>query len=491
MLRKIRRMLAKQKHRQHSLLDDVLFVLPDGTRFHVRDMLRSVEVKGITGSGKSSGSLLFFLMALAAHMGATLLIIAQKPEEREEVQEVFARARKLDKLIIVDKDAKQRTNFFDTEMRAPGADARSMVEFLTVMKESLSGGRTGGGTNDEFWRLGEERMLFNAVEAVRQGTGGINAPAMMDFLSTAPTSPQMLANPELRAAWEKKFHYKTMLAADHRRKTEIEAHDFHVVSDYWANEYVNFDPEPRGNILAGVMNTLHTASTGLARLITSTHTDITPAVFDDGYSVLIDFPYSEFGPTGRYIAGGWKHLTQKHILRRKWKPPAYYNVIICDEFQESVTEMDARYLAQCRSHGGAMLCLTQTIHSEYGSIGGAHQGHHKADSLLANFGTHIYHTVDPKTAQFASDLLGQRRELFINTTMQPNGDELFDVIMGRSQISVSTNESYQPILQPALLQGGLRTGGAANDYCVDAVIIRLGEKFANGENYQFMTFHQR
>jgi hypothetical protein len=47
----------------------------------------------------------------------------------------------------VDKDAKLRTNFIDVE-RAAGADARGIVEFLTVQKEILSAGRTGGHSEE-------------------------------------------------------------------------------------------------------------------------------------------------------------------------------------------------------------------------------------------------------------------------------------------------------------------------------------------------------
>jgi hypothetical protein len=206
--------------------------------------------------------------------------------------------------------------------------------------------------------------------------------------------------------------------------------------------------------------------------------------------VLVNFPFSEYGPTGRHIAGGWKYLAQKHILRRHWKPGEFFNALFLDEFQESVTEMDARYLAQCRSHGGAMFALTQTIHSEYGSIDG-HAGHHKADQLLANFGCHIYHLVDAKTAQFASELLGQRRELFINTSIQLGKEEMFDILLGRMQATVSANETYQPVLQPRVFMSDLRTGGPHNGYCVDGIVIRPGEPFRNNENWLWVSFRQR
>ena len=88
-------------------------------------------------------------------------------------------------------------------------------------------------------------------------------------------------------------------------------------------------------------------------------------------------------------------------------------------------------------------------------------------------------------------LLGKRREVFIGTTMQPDGEDLFDLIMGRSKVSVSASEKYEPTLQPAVFLRGLRQGGPANGNIVDGVIIRSGQRFASGENYLITSFRQR
>src|SRR4051812_4078228 len=68
-------------------LDDVLFSWPDKTPFTVRDMLRAVEIKGTTGSGKSSGSGKFFTEAIVKHPRSSCLIIAQKPEDKAFYQD--------------------------------------------------------------------------------------------------------------------------------------------------------------------------------------------------------------------------------------------------------------------------------------------------------------------------------------------------------------------------------------------------------------------
>ena len=60
-------------------------------------------------------------------------------------------------------------------------------------------------------------------------------------------------------------------------------------------------------------------------------------------------------------------------------------------------------------------------------------GHHEADSLLTNFGHVVVHTVgDAKSAQYASGILGNRRELFIGTSS--GNASMWDVLSGKSEV---------------------------------------------------------
>jgi hypothetical protein len=133
-----------------------------------------------------------------------------------------------------------------------------------------------------------------------------------------------------------------------------------------------------------------------------------------------------------------------------------------------------------------MFCLTQTIASEYAVMSGAGH-HHRADQLLSNFGLHIYHTVDPKTAKFAAELLGMRRERFVSVT--PKADpSVADALFG-TDAGWNMSESYQYVLQPSAFTSGLRSGGKSG--LVDAIVIKLGEPFSTGENFHFHTFRQQ
>lgn len=115
----------------------------------------------------------------------------------------------------------------------------------------------------------------------------------------------------------------------------------------------------------------------------------------------------------------------------------------------------------------------------------------KAKAFLTNFGHKIFHTVgDADTAQYASSLLGHRREAFVTVSPKPGlsmGEEMF----GNSGASCSINESYHEVLQPITFLSGLLSGGPQNGYLVTGIVIRSGEPFRNGQNWQRVSFSQR
>ncbi len=115
---------------------------------------------------------------------------------------------------------------------------------------------------------------------------------------------------------------------------------------------------------------------------------------------------------------------------------------------------------------------------------------HEAKGLLTNFATKIFHTLgDGDTSEYASSLLGKRRESFIS--VQPKDDiSMGQEIFGSAAMSANYSESYQEVLQPAVFQTGLRSGGPENRFKVDAIVIK-STRFRCGQNWLFATFDQR
>jgi hypothetical protein len=186
-------------------------------------------------------------------------------------------------------------------------------------------------------------------------------------------------------------------------------------------------------------------------------------------------PGSRYGASGQFVNAVWRLGVQRHVLRRHVTPGDRIIVQWIDEFQNHAFSGDSRYLAECRSHLGCQVVLTQSLHAFYAAIKGGHSGEHLADALLTNYGTKCFCALgDAKTAEYASSLVGKSLQTFIGGSMAPQTD-LFDELMGRSKFTGNFSEHYENVLQTNAFMSGLRTGGAENGYVVDAIVIRSGE----------------
>jgi hypothetical protein len=452
--------------------------------FTLRELLQSVAIFGKTGSGKSSGSGMMLARAITRLPRSGGLILVSKPEDRAFWVQRFREAGRLADLVIFGPREPARCNFIEFEMQQ-GGDTRALVDFLMVTGEALTKG-THEGKNQAFWEQAKKRLLYNAIEPIRQAWGKITIPDIHEFITTAAYDVGTIKDNNRFAAWKRGYHFKTMDAASQKQKTSIEAHDFNMIGTYWAKRFIGMDPEQRSSIIEDVTNVLHTYNAGIAREMVSTTSTITPAAMAQGKWVLVDFPLDVYSESGKIIMHGWKYITQKSILRRHTNQNDAVIVIHADEAQEMVSSFDASFLAKCRSHLGCMIYLTQSIHSYLGGM--KEGGEHAAKAFLTNFGTQVFHTLgDAQSAEYASSLLGKRRETFIST--QPRQEaSAGEMLFGHVPAGGSLSEQYQPVLQPAVFLSGLRSGG--RNKVVDGIVVRPGDGFANGQNWLRVEFSQ-
>jgi type IV secretory pathway TraG/TraD family ATPase VirD4 len=464
-----------------GFLDTPLFHWSPRDPFPVRDLLRSVAIFGASGSGKTSGSGYQLAKAIAANPKIGGLILASKPEDREFWQRIFRQAGRLRELIIFNPHMPWRMNFIDFIHRN-GGDTRDITEAIMVIGETLERGENH--EHDPFWKQQNARMIHNAVEIISRAKGRVTAPDIQRFINTAALTPAALAAPEFKNT----FHSQCMEQAFGNLHTAIEKHDYQLAADYWIKEYPAMAEKTRSSILAGVMGIAHVFNTGIVRELVSTTTNVSPIVMDHGMWILVDMPISSYGAAGAFILGGMKYLTQRHILHRQAKEDTPACVIWCDEAQKVVNSFDSAYLAECRSHRGCMVYLTQSIHAFYTRM--REGGDHEADSFLTNFYHKIFHAVgDDKTAEYASSLVGKRMHLDIDTSGSAPED-VYDAIWGNPKISVSTKQGVRKILENREFMQGLRTGGPENGFIVDGIVVRSGEPFSNGEAWMRVEFNQ-
>ena len=242
--------------------------------------------------------------ALLADRRIVFHIVASKPEDREWWQQRFAEAKRANELRIVAPDSGMRYNMLDAELKA-GADDREIASILMTSGETLR--RTdatvgGGGENDQFFRDQSERMVEMAVLPLRLATGTVRASDLQRFISGAAMSPEQLKEPE----WRQGFHWKTLEAALNAPKTEIEKADMEQCTDYWLGQIPTLNDRTKTSIMVQVQGILHVMGSGVVRNLISSDTTLSPAMMDDGVSILVDMPGSRYGASGQFVNAVWR-----------------------------------------------------------------------------------------------------------------------------------------------------------------------------------------
>jgi len=401
------------------------------------------------------------------------------------VRRIFREAGRLKDLIEFDAEGPWRCNFFGCLKRP-----RDVVQFITTMSEVMKrGDSTGsGGDNSRFYDAQEERAIYNAVVALKTAGEPVTALNIHRFIMSAARTPEELDTPE----WQAKYQSQILERGFKAPKTALETHDFELCLDFWVKEWPGLmDTRTRGNILAGIQGTMHVMNTGIVREMTSGETNCSPQDVLAGKWVLVNFPPSTWGQADLLISIGWKHLVELAILERKAGPDSHFCVVWCDEAPAVTTPFDAvSYIPQCRSHKGCLVYLSQSVSSFYAALKGD-SGKHQADALLASFSHAIVHASDPVTAKWAASKLGRKKELMCSGGFQPSEDGIYGELFGNTRFHGSFSEHYEQVLQDQAFQHGLRTGGPANNFMADAIVIKSGEPFADGRNHKLVSFSQR
>ncbi len=445
-----------------------------------RDLLRSICVQGASGSGKTNFIGFNVARALAMDRDIGGLILASKPVEDVQFwQDIFKAAGREKDLLVFGPGHDLRFSVLDHELKS-GADSRELASFLMTLGETLHRGEGGAQQTEQFFQQQSARMLQLAIEPVRLATGKLSPVDLQRFITGAAMTPEQLATP----AWQAGYHNQVLEAAYNARKTPIEAADFEQVLAYWLGEMPTLNDRTRSSITTQVQGILHILCNGVVRDLMAQTTDVSPTIMDEGKWVLVDMSISRHGASGAMVNGIWHLATQRHILRRFAADKRKVTVIWIDEFQNHLNSFDPQFLAECRSHGGCMVVLTQSLHSYYSALKGDQAAEHAANALLTNFAHKVFCSLgDAKSAEWASGLLGQRLETMIGGSMAPE-ESVYETLMGRTKFTGSFNQAYQPVLQPGVFMHGLRTGSGG---VADAIVIRP-ERFSNRQNYLQVAF---
>lgn len=517
-----------------SNLDTSLLQLSARDRFTLRDACQGVHIFGGIGSGKTSGSGKALASAyLRAGMGG--LVLCAKPDE-VDLWRRYARENGRSNSVLFFGEQGGGFNFLDYELARQGADGiGSVVECLMRILEAarLSKGETRG---DTFWDDATRQLLRNSIPILYAATGTVRIPDIIRFVSSAPASLDRLRDPEWQAT---SFMFQALAAAKRSPVVPLPEADFEKTATYWRDEYAQLDPKTRGNIAITLSTALDRFNRGRLHRAFCTDTTLVPELTFHGVVIVMDMSaltWNEDGVIGQQL---FKYMWQRAVLARNALEAKHRDrpvFLWADESQYFVNAFDTDYQSTCRSAKACTVYLTQSLPTYYAKMGGD-QAKHRADMLLANFVTKVFHNnADFETNRWASDTIGRSLQRRYNESLGESSGTSFGMnsgendsrgrsqgsggsVDGRGNHSSSWNfggntgsgenwgrnrgrnssessstgfsETMDVEIEPAAFARDLVTGGPANRGRVTGLWFSAGRCFQDsGRNYLHVSFRQ-
>lgn len=520
-----------------SDLDTPLLQISATDKFTLRDACQGVHVFGGIGSGKTSGS----GQAIAAsylRAGFGGLVLCAKPEEVDTWFRYAKQNGRANSLILFGERGSGGFNFITYELARQGADGTgSVVECLMRILEAarLSGPSAGRG-GEHFWEDATRQVLRNTIPILYAATGAVRMPEIIRFVSSAPMSQEQLHNADWQA---QSFMFHALASAKRNPLRPLREDDFDKTASYWRDEFAQLDPKTRSNISISLSTALDRFNRGRLYQAFCTETTLVPELTFHGAIIVMDMSALTWNEDGIIAQQLFKYMWQRAVLSRNALPPQHRDrpvFLWADEAQYFVNSFDTDFQSTCRSAKACTVYLSQSLPTYYAKMGGE-QAKHRADMLLANFVTKIFHNnADPETNKWAADTIGriiQRRGSYSegesysrsagmsggeNTSWGTNvghgsssdghgnfssnsssgsnrgGGENWGRSRGRNT-SESTSGGYSETMdyeiEPGDFARALKTGGTANNRNVTAVWFQAGKKFNDSRrNYLLARFEQ-
>jgi hypothetical protein len=139
----------------------------------------------------------------------------------------------------------------------------------------------------------------------------------------------------------------------------------------------------------------------------------------------------EYGQVWLFANMLWKLSFQKSVERRDVKANPRPVFLWADEGHHFLHAEDSLFQSTCRSSRVASVLITQNLPNLDVALGGGDTGRAEAESLLANFGTLIFHcNTCQRTNEFAAGLIGRTLQTFANGSVSNQADDWPKAAMG-------------------------------------------------------------
>lgn len=452
--------------------------------FLTLDETFSVHCFGQTGSGKSSGSISALRRAFLLN-GVGALVLTAKPDDTTEwLREIEKCGRSHDVIVVSPENSQNRFNFLDYELHRGGRGAgqtENIVNLLITGVEATE--QSTGGDNEKFFHRATKQMLRNAIDVQIIALNKVSLLDTMKIIATAPQSVEEANSEEWRKS---SYCFSLLYQAMEAPKSEIQQRDFAQSVSYWSNNFPSLAARTRTSIIATFTSMADSLVRGVFYDLFCTETTFTPDDCRNGKIIILDLNIKDFGELGKIAQILIKYCFQKRLEQQQGGNPV---CIFVDE-SHSFLENNLDFFTTARSANIFNIYASQTIENYIKN--GKSEAEVKA--FLSNFTLQIFHSNNnAATNYFASEMVTKLWQTHFsinsNTPNQNSWGANSNASNGSS--GVSSNRQFEYELPPRAFTH-LRTGGAANNFLVDAIIIKMGTPFStNGKNFMKLEFNQQ
>lgn len=471
----------------------------------IKHAVEGVQIFGGIGSGKSSGSgRTLALKYLKAGFGG--LVLTVKPDEKEAWKEYCQLSGRQNDLLILEPNGQYHFNFLQYEAeQSKESITENVVEVLkTVIR---AGEEKNGKSDDPFWEVALDMLLFNVIDLCRLAYGKISIQLLYEIVQTIPKpDDDEKKNKESVSAYHKAFinaqqNINTKvdswyMSLSNERKNYIEKQDtlesevenavpearlYNFIRQFFNENYISLSEKTRSIIdfsFSGFLFRL--LREPVYSMFCRYTSNIRPEDCLQGKIILINLPVKVYQKVGRDCQIIFKYIWQRAMEKRSIKENNRPLFLWADEAQNFLHEHDPDYQATARSSRISTVYISQNLPNYYASMGGQ-KAEFKVKSFLGTLGTKIFHAnADIETNKYASELIGDA--FFEDHTTSVTVSNNFSQTTGKSL-------KLERLIRPEDFIR-LRTGGTSNNYRVDGYLHRQGDSLLKGLNHAKMTFSQ-
>jgi hypothetical protein len=363
-------------------------------------------------------------------------------------------------------------NFLAYNLTAEGG-----VEALLPMLENLADllTRNKPQSQDGYFRPQGVQQALQAIRAVHLATGTVSIQDVWQFLISAPATDEELDDGE-------RYAVQTL-----RKLGEVPGGEADYCLDYWNVERIQLGKSEKtlASIHSVALQLVRPFLTGpVGQCMSGNLSTVTPETLEQPTVLFLNFPVLSGHESARLALATWVMSVNRYIQRRG---DGRAIVQISDEHPQTVIRgEDAKMAATGRSAKAGRILVAQNIPQYAAQLGGGQDGQQEALSLIACMATVVLHANPCKeTNAHFSAVVGEEPVTVTGGGVDAGeGYDLVGDLLGTWQprVNINFHTQYRPAIPPQLFLQ-LKTGGKANAFTAEAIVLASNRQFRDGRSW--------